>query len=651
MTTVYPNIYPRPKYSVIPAGELICSVIIPSRGRPDGLLRAIHAVFETGKTGRVDVRVRLDTDDEITIARLGEIECIPNVHITFGPRLGYGGLNILYTQLAEESPAKWIWIGNDDAFIYQEPGTEPWDIQLEKLPLEGFIVQPEHDQFNTSKYSRCAGGPFPVVPNGSWAKVASRIIPDPVDTQLHSILAIENKWNTYFLNGVIKVHIRDNDENLVVHRAITNPRPRISFVGLGKLGLPVALAIQAKGYDVLGYDINPARFTRKLDTVEENIETVLNSRSGIEFTDDLNSCVNWSDVIFVAVQTPHHPDFEGITTLTPDRSDFDYSYLVEAIKQINQLAFAKPTKTIVNIISTVLPGTIRREILPIIGPHIDLCYNPYFIAMGTVIRDFYEPEFILLGHVSTNALAYMKNFYSKVINNNAPVFTTTLENAEMIKVSYNTFIGMKICLANTIMEMCHKLPGTNCDQVIDALSLSNRRLISPAYLRGGQGDGGGCHPRDNIAMSWLANKLNLSYNLYDSVMICREKQAEYIANIIEKTSLDNPGIKIFLFGKAFKPNTNLITGSPAVLVANLLKNKHINIQHHIDPIVDTGDHNVYDNICTDNSPVIIALLTQHYIFKNYEFPSGSIIIDPFRYYNNVNENNKVISIGIGPLCE
>ena len=103
---------------------------------------------------------------------------------------------------------------------------------------------------------------------------------------------------------------------------------------------------------------------------------------------------------------------------------------------------------------------------------------------------------------------------------------TTIENAELIKVSYNTLISTKIAFSNTIMELCHKLPNTNVDDVTNALKLANRRLISGSYMDGGMGDGGGCHPRDNIAMSYLSDKLNLSHNWFEHIMQQREKQKE-----------------------------------------------------------------------------------------------------------------------------
>ena len=120
------------------------------------------------------------------------------------------------------------------------------------------------------------------------------------------------------------------------------------------------------------------------------------------------------------------------------------------------------------------------------------------------------------------------------------------------------------------METCHSLPNTNVDEVSKALSLCTDRIISTKYMFGGMGDGGGCHPRDNIALSWLAKKLNLSFNWYESIMSQRELQTKWLAKLIIKNKKEKNS-NIFILGKCFKPETNLILGSPSILLKNFLK--------------------------------------------------------------------------------
>jgi UDPglucose 6-dehydrogenase len=397
----------------------------------------------------------------------------------------------------------------------------------------------------------------------------------------------------------------------------------IGFVGLGKLGLPCALAINKVGHNVFGHDINPSvkdiLDNKLLPYREKGAQELLDSHT-IKWS-SLSDVVSNSDIIFVPIQTPHDPKYEGVTRLPEERIDFDYSWLKAGMTSLAEEIKKQKTKKTVIIISTVLPGTIQNEIKPVLNEYIKLCYNPFFIAMGTTIDDFTSPEFVLFGVEDEEAFNNAKEFYSTI--HNRPIYKCSIEEAEMIKVTYNTYITMKICLANVVMEASHKLNNINCDNVIKALSLADQRLMSPKYLSGGMGDGGGCHPRDNIALSWLAQKLDLSYDWYESLMICRENQTEWLADLIirEHQKLNLP---IVILGKTFKKETNLTVGSPSILLKNILDEKQIQ-SIMFDPWIDINDKAPLD------VPSIYFIGTNHDLFLNYNFPSGSIIIDPWRY--------------------
>jgi UDPglucose 6-dehydrogenase len=415
----------------------------------------------------------------------------------------------------------------------------------------------------------------------------------------------------------------------------------IGFLGLGKLGLPVALAIESKGHRVLGTDINDLtlkniRF-KTLNYREEGAEELLKN-SKIELK-NISQIVEQSDIIFVPIQTPHEEKYEGITRIQEERADFNYQYLINGIKELNDEIEKQGKDKVVIIISTVLPGTITKYIKPILGTHLKLCYNPFFIAMGTTINDFLKSEIILFGVDNEEAAIQAEEFYKTI--NNSPFFKTTVENAELIKVVYNTFISTKISMINTIMETCHHLPNTNVDEVTRALSLCTDRIISPKYLSGGMGDGGGCHPRDNIALSYLAEKLNLSYNWYDGIMKQREKQTEWLADLCIKHA---EGKKINILGKCFKPETNLTLGSPSILLKNILEEKGQEVVMW-DPWVDDNDvMKVKDIYKWDQEPQLFFIGTKHEAFKLFFFMKDSVVIDPFRYLKT-NDNVKYIPIG------
>jgi UDPglucose 6-dehydrogenase len=244
-----------------------------------------------------------------------------------------------------------------------------------------------------------------------------------------------------------------------------------------------------------------------------------------------------------------------------------------------------------------------------------LCYNPFFIAMGTTMIDFLNPEFVLFGVWESEAAEKAEKLYKTI--HNKPFYKTAVENSELIKVAYNTFIGMKIGFVNTLMEICHKTPGANVDEVTTALKLGTDRLISRRYMDAGMGDGGGCHPRDNIALSWLAKRKNLSYDIFESIMMAREEQSGWLVDLMCEHKLP----KVIL-GRSFKPETAIILGSPSILCKNLLEARGHSVSMY-DPYIDIK--------LPSFKPSVFLIGTKHKQFVNFIFPAGSVVIDPWRY--------------------
>lgn len=409
---------------------------------------------------------------------------------------------------------------------------------------------------------------------------------------------------------------------------------KVGIVGLGKLGLPVAYAIASYGHEVYGTDINPEVREyiegRKKPPYEEDLLPAYMDRESVHWCNDVADLVAKSEIVFVAVQTPHEPEFEGTIRLTDARKDFNYEYLEKAVKQVREEADGYGKRVTLVTISTCLPGTFESRIKPLLSQNIDYVYNPFFIAMGTVIHDFMNPEFVLVGRGDSDGFGdgYSKLGQLYFSMNLGPLFVTDIRTAEGIKVFYNTFITAKTVLANTYGEMAHHL-GMNVDDIYKALALATDRIMSPKYLRAGMGDGGGCHPRDNIALSWLAEEVGMSHNIFDDLMKAREDHAEFLANLCLKY-----GKRVTILGKAFKPETNIETGSPAVLVANILVEKGAAVTHveHINP-----------NVLTWQSDVTF-IGTQHERYKRYKFPKGTTVIDPFGYLSS-QEGVNIVRVG------
>lgn len=434
---------------------------------------------------------------------------------------------------------------------------------------------------------------------------------------------------------------------------------KIGFVGLGKLGLPVATAMALRGADVMGNDLDPARMTygphpwieKGPDgTGDFNKVLHMNVGGGLRFG-TLAEVVAHAGILFVAVQTPHDPRFGGERPVVDAPVDFDYSYLVSAIRHIVSVKPNRNPLPLV-VISTVLPGTMRREVMPFLeGTGLQLVYNPHFIAMGTTMRDFLNPEFILLGGDDSNVVRFVRNFYSEVLGPDFEAHRMSIESAELTKVAYNTYISTKIAVANTLMEICHKTPGANVDEVTRALQSAHTRVASGMYMRGGMGDGGGCHPRDNIALGYLAKKLELAYDPFTAAMRAREDQSAWLAVLVSEAMQANDIDYVCIAGLAFKPGTNITTGSPALLLVEQLKSGlWIREFAMFDPYVYPGEC-AFPLRLKRKAVVVIGCNHSEFIGwdAGKDLASGSVVIDPHRIVVSSNPSVRVKHVGVGAL--
>ena len=359
---------------------------------------------------------------------------------------------------------------------------------------------------------------------------------------------------------------------------------KIGFIGLGKLGLPCAEAIANKGFHVAGYDIKDKR--SDLVEIRNSIEDLCRDR----------------DIVFVATPTPHEQGYDGREPISDkEPKDFNYDSVKRVLKKCNR--HMGSTQSLV-LVSTVLPGTIRRELAPLVT-NVKLLYNPYLIAMGTVAEDLLNPEMIMIGtkkgvFKTARKAQQLENFYNQICDNNPRIEFGTWEEIESIKIFYNTFISNKIALVNMIQDVAHKLGHTDVDKVTDALARSTKRIVSSAYMKAGMGDGGSCHPRDNIALRWLARDLGLGYDLFASIVTARETQAENMAKAILKH-----GKAVCFSSDTYKAGTDLVDGSYSLLVQHYVQKHGGIIANGIDtPVEVLVRVHESDQISADNHTII-----------------------------------------------
>jgi UDPglucose 6-dehydrogenase len=294
--------------------------------------------------------------------------------------------------------------------------------------------------------------------------------------------------------------------------------------------------------------------------------------------------------------------------------DFNYEIVKDVLNEINQYT---TKEQLVVLISTVLPGTIRDQFIPLVKNY-RFIYNPYLIAMGTVKWDMVNPEMIIIGTedgTETGDAKLLLEFYKTFITDGTRYEIGTWDDAEAIKIFYNTFISTKVGLVNMIQDVAEKNGNMNVDVVTGALERSTKRIISKSYMKAGMGDGGGCHPRDNIALRWLAKKLELGYDLFDSIMRAREVQAENIAKKLVRLS-DEYNLPIIILGKSYKPDVEYFEGSTTILTGHYVEQMGKSVEFDCEP-----------------KPAVY-LLGHLNKYHDYPFPEGSVILDVWREYKN-----------------
>lgn len=407
---------------------------------------------------------------------------------------------------------------------------------------------------------------------------------------------------------------------------------KIGMIGIGKLGLPYALVLSDRGHEVVGYDsadaVRDAIAHRTWPHDEQGLPELL-ARTTLTVAPSIAEVVAHAEVVFIAVQTPHGPEYEGVTPLPETRADFDYAYLRAAVTACVESATGPLTLALV---STVLPGTLAREVVPLLHDGDRVVYNPSFIAMGSTIPDLLAPEFLLLGG-SPDARSAVAAVWAAV--HSAPTVETDIVTAEVIKVTYNAAIGSKIVLANTIMELCHRM-GADADTVSDTFALATKRLVSPAYMRGGMGDSGGCHPRDGIALSWLARSLGMSTDFFGALMEMRERQTDWLAELIAHEHAVN-GLPVVIVGQAYKAGTRLTVGSCGRLLVALLKRRGV------EPVVwDESTGTPIESVVRDAA--IYCLTVESSEVYGHQYPAGSVIIDPWGSYPTC-PRQRIVRIG------
>ncbi len=434
----------------------------------------------------------------------------------------------------------------------------------------------------------------------------------------------------------------------------------LSVIGLGKLGLPTALVFAKVGFKVFIYDIDTVRMDKIRKgispIVEPNVQEYLNKFGKNLFpTTGIKEVVINSDVSFIIVPTPS--DVDGT---------FSLKFIMPVIEQI-ALALKEITKFhITVIVSTVTPTSMDTKIKPRMeevsgkraGVDFGLCYNPEFVALGSVLKDFENPDFNLIGESDKRSGGTLESIYRKVCKNNPKIARMNFINAELTKLALNTYVTAKITYANILARICEKLEGADIDVVTNALGLDSR--VGGKYLKGGLGYGGPCFPRDNRALSSFAKKLDMDIKLPDIVDWINKRQPHYLVEIIKKYSQDNK-LPVGIIGITYKADTDVTEESQGLKIAQFLQEEGYNcfIFDTISPSTLPEDINYvsnFDEFYKKIKTMVIAVPSKRFkelIIEgvNKYSTDAKVIIDCWRFLKDVKfpPPIKYIKLGVGKI--
>lgn len=374
-----------------------------------------------------------------------------------------------------------------------------------------------------------------------------------------------------------------------------SPIETIAVIGLGKLGSPIAACLAAAGYTVIGVDTDPAKVEAvnagRAPVNETDLEEMIRrSEERLTATTEIDHAVERADATLIMVPTPSDPD-----------GRFSLKFVLAAIRAAGRSLRIGQSYHLVSVCSTVMPGATGgdiREALELasgrrVGETLGLCYSPEFIALGSVIRDYLNPDMVLIGESDSRAGEALERIYRAVCRNEPSVQRMSFVNAELTKIAVNSYITTKITFANMIAGICQNLPGADVDVVTGALGCDTR--IGRKYLKGAVGYGGPCFPRDNVALARAADLAAAGADLARTVDQTNRGEARRLADLV-RTHLTDSQHTVGVLGLSYKPHTEVIEQSQGLLLTQLLAGEGVPVIAHDPAAIESGRAALGDSV-------------------------------------------------------
>lgn len=435
---------------------------------------------------------------------------------------------------------------------------------------------------------------------------------------------------------------------------------KISVIGLGKLGLCTAACFAAKGHTVIGMDKNLSFIDellhKRCPIDETGLEELLEEAWGnFQVTMDIKEAVLDSNLSLIIVPTPSETD-----------GRFTNRYVEAVLKSIGPILKEKEAFHIVDVVSTVMPGSSDQYFKPLLeqlsgkvcGKDFGLVYNPEFIALGSVIKNFLNPDMVLIGTSDEYSGNVVKELYQTTCESSPYIAVMSLVNAEITKISLNCFVTMKISYVNELASICERVPGADIDEITKAIGADTR--VGSKYLKGGLGFGGPCFPRDNIAFQAFAKEMGAEARIGSQVVSINNNVVERIYKLITRNV--NSNNKIALLGMSYKPETHIIEESQSVILARKLIGAGYKVSIHDPKALNSVRAILNDRVEYEQNPyecirdaMGIVILTNWLIYRELDWigidkliKPNTILLDSWRNLKKFKFNNiKYISLGLG----
>jgi UDPglucose 6-dehydrogenase len=344
---------------------------------------------------------------------------------------------------------------------------------------------------------------------------------------------------------------------------------RISVVGLGKLGAPLAAILADRGHDVVGVDARTHvvdLFNQGRTAIQEPglADLIERNRSRLRATTDTAAAIADTEATFIVVPTP-----------STASGAFSTRHVIEAVTDIGRGLQKKRDYHVVVVTSTIMPLATDLEVRPaleqasgrVVGDTVGLCYNPEFIALGSVISDMMHPDLVLIGESDPRAGEMLEAVHRTVVADSTQIRRMSWVNAEIAKIAVNTFVTTKISYANMLAELCERVTGGDVDAVTGAIGIDRR--IGHRYLRGAVGYGGPCFPRDNAALAAAAAQVGAHADLAVATDVINRRQVERLAELVRRRATPTQH-RVAVLGLSYKPDTPVVEESQGVMLANRL---------------------------------------------------------------------------------